>query len=186
MLDITFILFLFIFSVLCFIEFIVFNEEILLALCFFSFIFFSFNTLSNTVLESFEDRASKFESELLFSFGVNCENLSTNFTNIYAIKSFSSKFKMLIVSLTTSLAQSKNYLSFLIAESLVLNILTKLNELLILDTKLLDLFQKDCIATLLYPRIFGYSNINIKSFSTMIKSSEKSSNKSTTLKLLSI
>lgn len=186
MLDISFILFLFIFSILCFIEFIVFNEEILLALCFFSFIFFSFNTLSTTVLESFEDRASKFESELLFSFGVNCESFSQNFTNIYSMKSFNHKFKILITSITTSLSHSKNYVAFLTAESLMLNVLAKLNELVIIDTKLLDLFQKNCMATLLYPQIFGYSNLNIKAFSSITKMSEKSTTNSITLKSLSI
>ena len=69
MFDIFFIASLFLFSILCFLEFIVFNEEILLALCFFSFIFFSFNTLGDSIFDTFQSRAAKFEADLLLSFG---------------------------------------------------------------------------------------------------------------------
>ena len=80
MFDIIFIAFLLIFSLLCFVEFIVFNEEVLLALCFFSFIFFSFNTLSDSVAESFESRALKFENDLLVSFDITKKSITT--TNV--------------------------------------------------------------------------------------------------------
>ena len=100
MFDIVFIGFLLFFSLLCFVEFIVFNEEILLALCFFSFIFFSFNTLSVSVFESFESRAAKFESDLLLSFVANKQVFSTTFYNLIESRGFFSKAK--IESLTFS------------------------------------------------------------------------------------
>lgn len=54
--------------VFSFLEVIVFDEEVLLALCFVCFIFFAYSYLSNSIYDIFEDRANKFESDLLLAF----------------------------------------------------------------------------------------------------------------------
>lgn len=51
-----------------FLEVIVFNEEVLLALCFVSFVFFAYSYLNETVFAIFDDRAKKFESDILIAF----------------------------------------------------------------------------------------------------------------------
>ena len=158
MFDIVFIGFLLFFSLLCFVEFIVFNEEILLALCFFSFIFFSFNTLSVSVFESFESRAAKFESDLLLSFVANKQVFSTTFYNLIESRGFSLKLKSFYLQLY--------YLSRMWRVILLISLLysgvldasaVKLNELVLLSNKLISTFQKNCVTTLLYPLIFKAS-----------------------------
>ena len=80
-------------------DILVFNEEILLALCFLSFLFYCFNTLSESVAESFESRASKFESELLFTFSSSKNILITDFNVSLKMQNFISKFSILMISL---------------------------------------------------------------------------------------
>lgn len=69
MFDFVFIFSLILFSLLCVIEVIVFDEEILLALCFFCFIFFMFNNVGGSIFDTLTARATKFEEDLLVSFG---------------------------------------------------------------------------------------------------------------------
>lgn len=68
MFDIYFVVFLFSFCVFCFLEILVFNDELLLVFCFFSFIFFCINSVSSSVFGTFDANANKIESDLLVSF----------------------------------------------------------------------------------------------------------------------
>jgi hypothetical protein len=79
MFDLFFVGFLFILSLFCAFEIIIFNEEILLLICFFSFIFVCFNSFSESVFDMFADRASKFEIDLLDSFIVQWAQLNSDF-----------------------------------------------------------------------------------------------------------
>ena len=157
MFDIVFIGFLLFFSLLCFVEFIVFNEEILLALCFFSFIFFSFNTLSVSVFESFESRAAKFESDLLLSFVANKQVFSTTFYNLIESRGFFSKAKILLSSTLLFITHVKSYTAYKLTSGVLDASAVKLNELVLLSNKLISTFQKNCVTTLLYPLIFKAS-----------------------------
>jgi len=154
MFDVFFVAFLLIFSILCFIEFIVFNEEILLALCFFSFVFFCFNSLSDSVYDSFQDRASKFEADLLFSFSVTHRSLVDQFESFFTFRGFNAKYHMLFVGFMSFLKHSKNFA--LIDATLKFKAFSfeKLSELVIIENKLIESFRKNCIAILLYPLIF--------------------------------
>jgi len=60
---------------LSFLEIIVFNEEVLLALCFISFVLFAYNFLNVTVFTIFLDRANKFETDLLQALHVKFEGV---------------------------------------------------------------------------------------------------------------
>ena len=68
MFQISYVIFLVFFCLACFFEFIVFNEEVLLTLCFLFFIFFVFNTTGNSIFNSFKDRGSKIEFDLFLGF----------------------------------------------------------------------------------------------------------------------
>jgi hypothetical protein len=187
MFDIYFVVFLFIFSLLCFVEFIVFNEEILLALCFFSFIFFSFNTLSGSIHESFESRAAKFEADLLVSFNVNKQTLTQKFNNFFLSRGFNTKFKILLSSILIFLSHVKNYSIFKLSSNVLNSSFAKLNELLLLDTKLITAFQKGCITNLLYPLIFKTAKTDVLTITSINSNLTTSfSNKTSILKNLSI
>jgi len=188
MFDISFIVFLFLFSVLCGVEFIVFNEEILLALCFFSFIFFCFNTLSDSVFNSFDDRASKFEADLLVSYGSSKSLLTTNFENLLQLRGFNSKFKILLTTIFFYFSQFTSYSVFKFSSSVFVSSASKLGELFLLDQKLIASFQKNCIVNLLYPLIFKTAKTNsalIGASLASLKSASSFNTKSSMLKALS-
>ena len=160
MFDIFFIVFLFLFIALCLVEFIVFNEEILLALCFFSFIFYCFNSLSASVFNSFEDRASKFESDLLISYSTHKTTLINNFQTFFLLRGFYAKFKILLITICFYFKQISLYAIHKFSSSIYTFSSLKLTELALTDQKLITTFQKNCIITLLYPLILNTTKTN--------------------------
>jgi hypothetical protein len=174
MFDIYFIVSLLIFSILCFLEFIVFNEEILLALCFFSFVFFCFNLLSDSVFLSFQERATKFESDLLVSFNAIKQSTLSSFDSFLNSRGFSLKTKILLTNINSFFSVLTNYSKyahFFLFSSICY---TKLTELRILNDKLFLEFQKKTISLLLYPLIFQTTKNNLN-FLTAINSNITSS-----------
>jgi hypothetical protein len=99
------ILSIFFFCVFSFFDFIVFNEEILLKLCFLSFLFYCFNTLSQSIFESFESRALKFEQDLLASFNTTKLSLIESFNVQLKFRSFVSQFNILMLALFSFLSK---------------------------------------------------------------------------------
>jgi hypothetical protein len=154
MFDIFFLVSLAIFSLLCFLEVLIFNEEVLLALCFFSFIFFSFNSLGDSVLDIFQSRAVKFESDLLLSFNLTKQSVVKLFDNYFLSRGFSSKFKVLSLTVSNYLSFSAKYSSFKFTRLFYSVSLAKLSELVAFEMKLVSAFQKKGISLLLYPLIF--------------------------------
>jgi hypothetical protein len=188
MIEINVILSLFFFCLLSFFDFIVFNEEILLALCFLSFLFYCFNTLSDSVFNSFEDRASKFESDLLISYSSQKNMLINNFQNFFMLRGFSSKFKILLTTVAFYFKQVSSYAIHKSSSSIFAFSSSKLTELALTDQKLITTFQKNCIITLLYPLILNTTKTNsIRLVSSLISSKLKSQRKAKTsfLKFLS-
>ena len=112
MFEINIILSLFFFILFSFFDFIVFNEEILLTLCFLAFIFFCFSTLSETVFLIFETRALKFEEELLTTFNSSKNLLVSEFNTNLMLQFFINKFTILMVSLIHYLNVCKILLEF--------------------------------------------------------------------------
>lgn len=161
MFDIYFLISLIIFSVLCFLELIVFNEEILLALCFFSFIFFSFNALGDNIFNTFQSRAEKFEAELLISFEASEEILQTKFNSFTSSQDFGPKHK----AFTSCVANCSNVLiSYYSYNGFITNYttsVTKLLELPVFELKLKTDFHEKCVSLLLYPLIFQTPKKNI-------------------------
>ena len=149
---IVFIIFYFLF---CSVEFIVFNEEILLALCFFSFVFFSYNTFSESIFSTFTARANKFESDFLISFSAKKKMLVVKFQTFFFTRGFQSKFQILLCSILVFLTFSKKNLLLNQINMVNSASLSKLTELMLINNKLTVLFQKNCVDQLLYPLIFS-------------------------------
>lgn len=63
-----------------FCEILVFNEEVLLALCFLVFIFYAYSTMGQSIQQSFDEIGSRFETSLLWS--IFTQSL-LNFTTFY-------------------------------------------------------------------------------------------------------
>jgi len=154
MFDIYFIVSLFVFSVLCFLVVIVFNEEILLSMCFFCFIFFSFNSLGDSIFETFQSRASKFEEDLLISYSNTKDNINSKFDNYTSFRSFVSKFKVISLCVEYYLITFTNYYTYKWFSLFVNSSYGKLSELVLFESKLISVFQEKSISLLLYPLIF--------------------------------
>lgn len=145
----------FLILVASFTELLVFNEEVLLALCFVAFVFFAYSYLGQTVLSIFEDRASKFEADLLQAFGSNFNSTLSSFYELLIIKGFSSKIAVLEILL---LASVDSYIVWInknvIAESSG-SLASKLNDYSLFESKLISSKHSAFVQTILYPLIFS-------------------------------
>jgi len=153
MLDITFAIFLLLFSVACFFEFLVFNEEALLALCFFAFVFFCFNSLSNSIFDSFDSRALKFESEFLVAFNLAKQMNSKIFYFWLNFRAFPVKFQFLLTAFKYCLSflEVNHWSSRLTALSgFFISVLT---EVAFLESLAVKTYQKNSAFLHLYPFI---------------------------------
>ena len=112
MVELNIILPIFMFCLLYLLDFIVFNEEILLTLCFLSFLFYCFNTLSESVAASFDARASKFEDDLLTTFAGSKNILISDFNTNLKLQNFVGKFSILMTSLIHYLSIFVNFLEY--------------------------------------------------------------------------
>jgi len=191
MFDIFFLASLFVFSILCFFEFIVFNEEILLALCFFSFVFFLFNSLGSAIFANFTERAQKFESDLLLSF-VNIESLiRAEFFSFLASRNIANKFEIFSVLLSHYFKFFESFVNKHISHVFFSLCLSTISEIIVLEKRLLNKFQKKCVSALLYPLIFKTTNQNtlqlpMNAYFSITAKSKRAIVKVTALKLLSI
>jgi hypothetical protein len=112
MVELHIILAIFVLCALSFLDIIVFNEEILLTLCFLSFLFYCFNTLSDSIFSSFEDRASKFEQDLLLSFSITKQSLTNDFSTHLKMQAFVDQFSILMFSLLGFLSNCLVFLEY--------------------------------------------------------------------------
>jgi hypothetical protein len=152
------ILAIFFLSLFSMFDIIVFNEEILLTLCFLSFLFYCFNTLSDSIFSSFEDRASKFEQDLLISFGVSKDFLMQEFSTFSKLKSFVGQFNILMACLTHFLSSCLVFLSTKPSSVYFQACIAKLGEFFLVTKKFASLFQKSCVTQLLYSLILKKSS----------------------------
>ena len=154
MFDIYFLVFIFLFTVGCIAEIVVFNEEILLSLCFLSFVFFCFNTLSDSVADNFSATASKIESDLLVSYSSSKTASVAKFYSFLQLRGLSSKFKLLLSSILLFLGTSADNYTFKLKNTFVSIAFLKLNELVLLENNLFSSFQQTNVISLLYPLLF--------------------------------
>lgn len=157
--------------VFSFLEIIVFNEEVLLALCFIAFVFFAYSSLNATVFDIFDDRAKKFEADLLLAFETKFEGSVSYFKELLFIKGVTNKlavFEVLTNGYVDAIASSLNK-RLLADSSTALNI--KLNEIFVFEQKIFAQAQESCIQTLLYPVIFSLG----KDYMTLLKKVKRTS-----------
>lgn len=149
-----YIIFILFYIIACSIEFIVFNEEILLAICFFSFVFFAYNSFSDSLFSSLMARASKFESDFLLSFSVKKKFTVLNFNSYYLTGNLQSKFQIMLISFISFLTLSKQNLLINQTTAIYNASFAKFSELLLINTKIIATFHKNCVDNLLYPLVF--------------------------------
>ena len=149
------IIFLCLFSVF---DIIIFNEEILLAFCFLTFLFYCFNTLSESAALTFDARAAKFEHDLLITFSSSKALLLANFSINLKFQFFINKFG--VISSCLFYFYNSLLLSFSYKTSWVYYqaCLVKLNELTLATNDFIAIFQKLCVTHLLYSLILIKSN----------------------------
>jgi hypothetical protein len=180
MVELHIILAIFLLCLLSFFEIIVFNEEILLTLCFLSFLFYCFNTLSDSILSSFEARAAKFEDDLLLSFSTTKLSLINDFNTYNKLQSFTNQFTILMFSLTKFLSQCETFLKYKPSWIYYQACLTKFNELVLTNKNFINVFQKACVTHLLYSLILNKSTNDL----TFLMRAPKVSSKLSVLKTM--
>jgi hypothetical protein len=173
MVELHIIFTIFLLCLLSFFDIIVFNEEILLTLCFLSFLFYCFNTLSDSVASSFESRAAKFEQDLLFSFSATKSSLTNDFSTHLKLQSFIDQFTILMLSLSSFLSQCLIFLEYKPTWIYHQACISKFNELILASKSFTVLFQKACVVQLLYSLILKKSTNDLTFLSTNIKSTKK-------------
>lgn len=151
--------------VLSILEIIVFDEEVLLAFCFISFIFFAYSYLNQTVTSIFEDRANKFETDLLVALQYKYDQkviLSTKLGLDSLISDKISSFELIEIDQFSSITSdtTRNFLQFYTnyAMSLFVDITT-------VTSKLVSKLQNAKLDSVFYPLIYSlYSTkkLNLK------------------------
>jgi hypothetical protein len=172
MFDLFFIVSLLTFSALCFLEVVVFDEEILLAMCFFCFVFFMFNSTGDSIFENLTARAVKFESDLLQSFGFEKINIQKNFSNFVLSLNFTTKFAILFSMLSSFFSSFSKNAIFKLELTLFSHAISQLTTMTLFENKLVSFLQKKSVSLLLYPLIFKTSKKNVKFLTTFLNKSE--------------
>ena len=173
MVELHIILSIFVLSLLSFFDFIIFNEEILLTLCFLSFLFYCFNTLSESIFSSFESRASKFEEDLLLSFSASKTALINDFNTHLKSQSFIDQFTILMHAISHFLSQSLMFLEYKPTWIYYQACLSKLNELVVFNKNFINSFQKACVVQLLYSLILKKSTNDLTFLKPNLKTAKK-------------
>jgi hypothetical protein len=130
-------------------------------LCFFSFFFFCFNSLGGSVFDIFHSRATKFEADLLISFGSTKQSVTKLFDSYLLSRVFGSKFKIMSFISSNYLSVFTKYSVFKLSRTFYSACVSKLSELLAFEAKLLVAFQRKSVSLLLYPLIFQTAKSNL-------------------------
>ena len=138
-----------------FTELVVFNEEILLAFCFIAFVFFAYSFLSDTVFSISDDRAKKFESDIIFAFESKYLNVKSYADELVVSKKtlnailFFETFMQRYASFGSKFAKGAHSSTLLSLTE------TKLNEIILTEQKLKTFTQKVNIQNVLFPVVFN-------------------------------
>jgi hypothetical protein len=138
---------------------------------------------SDSVFNSFESRAVKFEQDLLYSFDVSKTSLINSFKMYSKRQSSTNQFTILMLSLLSFLSSCVIYLESKPAWLYYQIHIAKFTELVMYNNNFVLSFQKDCVVQLLYSLILKKATGQITFLSLNDKATKK--NKVfTTLKLL--
>ena len=113
--------------------------------------------MGDSIFGTFQQRAAKFEEDLLVSFNETKKTLTTKFSNFLKVRGFVSKFQILSACVVNYLTVLKSYNSYNWFATLYVSATTKLSEVLAFENKLLASFQEKSVFLLMYPLIFQTS-----------------------------
>ena len=138
-----------------FLELIVFNEEVLLALCFISFVFFSYCFLADNVTSIFTERAGKFKLDIAVAFDNKLTLIIETVNGLVHEKKLTRfiGFIDIIQNNTWSLQYSDRW-NEQCAGFFWDGLITKLNKVVAIEQKLKLETQKQSIQSLVYPFVF--------------------------------
>ena len=143
-------------------ELIVFNEEVLLALCFISFVFFAYNYMSETIAAIFVDRAVKFEADILVAFEAKHSAISSYANDLLLSK-------MLFQGLTFFEVAVRQYNEFLFTSAcssrrltIISMTIAKFNDAVLAERKFKSSSQKTNVQSSVYPLIFSLAKKDFK------------------------
>merc|ERR1712224_267187 len=126
-------------GIFSFTEILVFNEEVLLALCFIAFVFFAYSKLNNTISSFFKDNALKLENELLYSLVLKLQNsnLLLESLALFSISSFINNFFSNFINISLSKIHNSFKDISLLNENSIIS--TQRKKLRILNTNVIPL-----------------------------------------------
>jgi len=102
-------------------EIIIFNEEILLTLCFICFVFFSYRYLGHSLFTMFDDRAKKFEIDILVAFESKHGAISAYVNDLIVSRLISGGLSLFLLTVDSYTVHLSSYRSYSVAK--VLNLL---------------------------------------------------------------
>lgn len=143
-------------------EVIVFDEEVLLAFCFISFVYTVYNYLNTTIFDSFSTRASKIEEDILLAFAAKQLVIQSRIKNALLLNGISNKFDIFEFSI-------KRYNKFIVEGKKIfhLNTLTtyvesKLVLLAVAEENIKELSRTFVLQSLSYSAIFVLAKLKAK------------------------
>lgn len=151
-----------------FAEVIVFNEEVLLALCFIFFVFFAYSYIGSSVLAIFSDRSAKFEADILLAFESKHHAIKAKANDMFL-------YRTLVTGLSLFELCAYHYNTFTvnglyIEHSVALSSYstTFLNQLFASENLLKSAISRNNVQSMIYPAVFSiavkpYTKLAIKS-----------------------
>ena len=142
------------------VEIIVHNEEVLLALCFISFIFFAYSYLSDSVYEDFQKKVETLEGQLFSVISERFNSILLHFDELFLFKSLESK-----LSIVENLLYSRIFFHFFFQQRVlkdrVSSLITgKLMEVVRAEAKIVEEIQKKTMKSVLVSLILPANSFN--------------------------
>jgi hypothetical protein len=150
----TYIIFFISLFLLLLTEFIVFNEELLLTLCFLSFVFCFRNLLQQSFHSFFIDHALKIENDIIVAFAAKQLAISSFLTNVVITKLFLANSLCLVYLLTHFVSCFFSFQS--VSRSAIISSLVKSSVSSWLENAqmITNLLEKSNIQLLYFPMVF--------------------------------
>lgn len=142
------------FLVSSFTEIIIFNEEVLLAFCFIAFVFFVYSYLSDTVFAIFDDRAKKFEGDIVFAFESKYNSVKSYANDLIVSKNILNSLMLFQVFLSRFTSSSSKSTAATHSSAFLSLTEQKLADIVIAEQKFKMFAKKSNSQSLLFSVIF--------------------------------
>tara|TARA_B110000046_G_scaffold171804_1_gene193006 strand:- start:12498 stop:13088 length:591 start_codon:yes stop_codon:yes gene_type:complete len=141
--------------ILGFLELLVFDEEVLLALCFVCFIFFAYSSLNLSVSEFFEERSAKFESDLILAFDDKFSYKSQLSAKLSADKVLSKKLSTFTISESLHLEELAQLQVKKLQSYINVSVLSLLSDTKTLETRAFSEIQSSKMECTIYSFLYS-------------------------------